>query len=144
MKIVRIMKMKTLNFTSNRLHSISADSQLSLSFSNDKPLYIDVSAMASGMIERDCMKCFYTQYSNLGGKSLPREIVNMVIQQVTLPQKVLCQNSIKMAIFVDIAKRIAAMQIKNNKDIWRLSCIVSEQEYDYVINYRKWFLHKLF
>jgi len=135
--------MNTLNVSANHLNSISIDSQLSFRFIGDEQYQISVSAMATGAIEKNCLHCFYAEYSALGGKSLPKDVVNMVIQQVSIPQSVLSKNSIKKAIFVHIAKQISATKINSRKDIWRLANIVTEHEYGFSISYIKWFFARL-
>jgi len=100
--------------------------------------------MASRAIENNSLKCFYSEYSKLGGNTLPKDIVNMVIQQVEIPQEVLYQNSIKMALYMNVSKQIVDMKVKRKKDIWILTNIFTQQEYGFVVSYQKWLLKKFF
>ncbi len=136
--------MNTLNVSANHLNSISIDRQLTFRFIDDKQYKINVSTMANRVIEKNCLHCFYAEYSALGGKALSKDVVNMVIQQTSIPQTVLCKTSIKKAIFMHIAKQISTMRIKGGKDIWRLACIITKQEYGFTISYLKWFFQRTF
>ena len=97
-----------------------------------------IPVVSAQQIEKMPLHCFYSDYKKLGGSSLPREVLNMAIQQIIAPQKFSSTRSIKLAVFQSIAEQILKMGITNQKEVWRIACIYTQIEFGYKFSYFKW------
>lgn len=89
------------------------------------------------------LHCFYTDYKKLGGSAVPKEVLNMAIQQINSPQTIAFENSIKLTIFQAIAEQVFEMGITSQKDVWRIADIYTQNNFGYKINFLKWQYYRL-
>jgi len=106
-------------------------------------LTVDVSSMPSKNISENLMQCFYKRYRTIGGESLPKDVVNMAIQRAQLPHTIQANGSVMRSIFFDIAEQFEAMNIHSSREVWRLTCIVTQSEYNFTISYFSWYSQKI-
>ena len=135
------MKMNTLNLA--HIHTVSENALFSKSLS-DNEFNVHATSMAKKTIENDALRCFSSNYYELGGHGLPHEVINMVIRNITAPCVISLKKDFHTSIFMNIAKQINDMNIHKSKDVWCLSCIFTQEEYGFKISFLKWFLAKHF
>ena len=104
---------------------------------------VDVSAMAQNSIEKNRMQCFYKRYRTIGGESLPKDVVNMAIQRAKLPRTIETSGSIQRSIFSHISEQFEEMNIHSSREVWRLSNIVSKEEYGFTVPFLTWYLARV-
>ena len=98
------------------------------------------SLIASNQISSKPLHCYHSQYQSLGGKKLSKDIVNMVVQQVTTPKRYHLDKYSQYLLFSDITKQVRALKIKHSKEIWFLSSIITQCEFGFSVNYSHWLL----
>ena len=137
-----MMNMNTLTaiYTSNEPVLINADFLQENTLKIDKSSVFNETIQSNNYIQSQPLHCFYSQYIALGGINLPKDIVNMVIQQVDTVSALKHAENKQFAIFRNITKQISILQIKSTRDIWRLSTVITEREYGFKVSFIKWYL----
>lgn len=126
-------------------HNLRFTSSLANYFAKHRslPMQVNISSIANNTIENHSLQCFYKRYRTIGGEALPRDVVNMAIQRIKLPGTVDISASLQKSIFLAIARQFEAMQIKSSREVWRLTCIVSKEEYGFKIPFIYWYINRL-
>ncbi len=97
---------------------------------------------ANKTISNKPFTCFSSNYYQLGGHRLPSVVVNMALRNVVAPSINVTEGNAYISIFMNIAQQISDMNIHHSKDVWRLSCIFTQEEYGFTIPFLTWFLKK--
>lgn len=134
------MKNFTAISSSNKI--FSAIEEISTNKKNPS-FVINIPIIDTQKIEKMPLHCFYTDYEKLGGSALPKEVLNMAIQQINSPQAIAFENSIKLAIFQAIAEQVFKMGITSHKEVWRIADIYTQNNFGYKINFLKWQYYRL-
>ena len=120
---------------SNRIFSTI---EIILTDKKSRPYTTHIPIICAQQIEKMPLHCFHSDYKKLGGSSLPKEVVNMIVQQITIPENIIHQGSIELAVFQAIAEQILNMGITSHREAWRITCIYTQIEFGYKFSYLKW------